>query len=225
MTTINQIKAIFINKDLFDQSLTHRSWINENPGVRESNERLEFLGDAVLEFVVSSNLYKKFPKEEEGYLTALRANIVNTTCLGTLGEKLGVGPHIFLSKGEADSGGAKNASLLADTIEAIIGAIYIDQGLANAERFIHENLLMDVELKAQEPLKDAKSRLQELVQAKSLPTPRYKVVNESGPDHSKIFDIEVWVDGRSVGVGSGNNKSEAEQRAAEHGLEAFSQRR
>ncbi len=220
MTKVQEIKDIFINKDLFDQSLTHRSWINENPGIRESNERLEFLGDAILEFVVSSDLYKKFSKEE-GYLTALRSNIVNTTSLGELGKRLNIGPHIFLSKGEGESGGRTNASLLADTVEAIIGAIYIDQGLPKAQEFIHKNLLADVEAKATQPLKDSKSVLQELVQAKSLPAPRYKVISESGPDHAKTFEVEVWVDSKSVGAGSGNSKSEAEQKAAEHGLEAF----
>jgi len=198
MTTIPLIKQNFKNTSLFDQALTHRSWINENPGIRGTNERLEFLGDAILEFVVSEELYNRFSDKEEGYLTALRANLVNTINLSFVAKKLDLGPALFLSKGEDEGGGRENTSLLADTVEAIIGAIYLDQGLQSAS--------------------NAKSRLQEKVQAMGFPTPKYKVARESGPDHSKTFLVQVFVDNKILGEGEGKSKSEAEQVAAESAL-------
>src|SRR5258708_2216467 len=182
MVIVDNLKAKFKKKELLEQALTHRSWVNENPNKRGTNERLEFLGDAILEFVVTDHLYKKLPDKEEGYLTALRANIVNTINLAKIATKMKLGEAIFLSKGESESG-AKNNSLLADTVEAIIGAIYLDLGLTEATNFIHENLLTDLDEKIKEPLKDAKSRLQEMAQAKGLATPKYKVIKEVGPDH------------------------------------------
>lgn len=210
----------FKDKSLFDLALTHRSWVNEHKGVRTSNERLEFLGDAILEFVVSKELYKKFPDKEEGYLTALRANIVNTVSLADLAKKLNLGSILYLSKGEEESGGRTNPSLLADTVEAMIGAIYIDRGIDDAEKFILENLLIDVEKRAAEPLKDPKSLLQERVQSQSLPAPKYQVVEESGPDHDKKFVVEVVVSGEVWGRGEGKSKSLAEQEAAKDALKA-----
>ncbi len=214
MTSVDSIKKSFKNKDLFDLALTHRSWVNEHKGLRSSNERLEFLGDAVLEFIVSKELYLSFPDKEEGYLTALRANIVNTVSLAEIAKKLDLGSILFLSKGEEESGGRTNTSLLADTVEAIIGAIYIDLGIDDAEKFIKKNLLIDLEARATQPLKDFKSRLQELVQSQSLPTPKYQVVEESGPDHDKKFVIEVTVSGKAWGKGEGKSKATAEQAAA-----------
>ncbi len=220
MTTIDSIKNSFKNKDLFDLALTHRSWVNEHKGIRSSNERLEFLGDAVLEFVVSKELYSQFPDQEEGYLTALRANIVNTVSLAEIAKKLNLGSILFLSKGEEESGGRTNGSLLADTVEAIIGAIYIDRGVLEAEKFIAENLLVDLEIRSSQPLKDFKSRLQELVQSQSLPTPKYQVVGEAGPDHDKIFTTEVFVNGKVWGKGEGKSKATAEQEAAKTAFES-----
>src|SRR3989344_6126521 len=127
MNDLDSLSSLFKNKELLKQALTHRSWVNENPKERGSNERLEFLGDAILEFLVSKEIYLRFPDKEEGYLTALRANLVNTQNLAKIAEKLKVGDKLFLSKGEEDGGGRENPSLLADTVEAIIGAIYIDQ--------------------------------------------------------------------------------------------------
>lgn len=218
MTDISSLKKQFKNKDILDLAFTHRSWVNEHKGVRESNERLEFLGDAILEFVASKEIYEKFPDKEEGYLTALRANLVNTVALHSVAIKLNLGPELYLSKGEEDGGGRSNQSLLADTVEAIIGAIFIDRGIEDAEIFIKENLLTDLEKKAAEPLKDYKSRLQEYVQGKSLPTPKYQVVEESGPDHNKIFVVEVTVAGESWAKGEGKSKSLAEQEAARQAL-------
>ncbi len=214
MKKMQTVKNEFKDKSLFDLALTHRSWVNEHKGQRSSNERLEFLGDAILEYVVSKEIFTQFPNEEEGYLTALRANLVNTIALAQVAKKLDLGSLLFLSKGEEDGGGRTNSSLLADTVEAIIGAIFIDRGLSFAEKFIKQNLLTQVDQKSTQPLKDAKSRLQELVQSKGLSTPKYQVVEESGPDHDKKFVIEVLVDGESWGRGQGKSKSSAEQDAA-----------
>lgn len=216
--TVEQIKAGFSDKKLWKKALTHRSWINESENARESNERLEFLGDAVLEFVVSEDLFRKFPNKEEGFLTALRANIVNTHNLAAFAKRAGVGEALLLSKGEKQGGGAENPSLLADTVEAIIGAIFIDRGFGAAEEFIKNNLLRDLEEKLKEPLKDPKSRLQEMVQAKGFSTPKYKVISESGPDHNKKFVVEAVVDGKTLGRGEGKSKNQAEQAAAEKSL-------
>lgn len=218
MTDIKNIKDGFKDKGLFDHALTHRSWVNEHKGERTSNERLEFLGDAILEFVVSREIYNQFPSKEEGYLTALRANLVNTVALAEFAKKLDLGSALYLSKGEEDSGGRSNTSLLADTVEAIIGAIFIDRGTHDAEEFIKENLMSDVTKIASEPLKDPKSRLQEYAQSQGFPAPKYKVVEESGPDHSKKFLIEVVVNDSSWGRGEGKNKGAAEQAAAGQAL-------
>lgn len=219
MTTIKKIEDGFKDKNLFKHALTHRSWVNEHKGERTSNERLEFLGDAILEFVVSREIYNQFPDKEEGYLTALRANLVNTVALSEFAKKLDLGSALYLSKGEEDSGGRTNPSLLADTVEAVLGAIFIDRGLPDAEEFVKENLMSEVEKKAGEPLKDPKSRLQEYVQSQGFPAPKYKVVEESGPDHSKKFIIEVMVNDASWGTGEGKSKGTAEQAAALQALE------
>jgi ribonuclease-3 len=221
MTFVPQLRQSFKKPALLDQALTHRSWINENPGIRGTNERLEFLGDAVLEFVVSAHIYTQFPDKEEGYLTALRASLVNTQNLCEVAKKLNIGEFLYLSKGEDEGGGRDNSSLLADTIEAIIGALYIDQGFEAAENFITNHILTTLDEKIKEPLKDAKSRLQEKVQAKGEPTPKYKVVEESGPDHAKTFVVEVCVGSKMLGRGTGKSKSEAEQDAARLALEGI----
>lgn len=218
MTNIAKTEEGFKDKNNFKHALTHRSWVNEHKGERSSNERLEFLGDAILEFVVSKEIYNLFPRQEEGYLTALRANLVNTVALSEFAKKIDLGSALYLSKGEEDSGGRTNPSLLADTVEAIIGAIFIDRGLMDAAEFIKENLMAEVEKKATEPLKDPKSRLQEYVQSQGLPAPKYKVVEESGPDHSKKFIIEVVVNDTSWGKGEGKSKGAGEQAAAGQAL-------
>lgn len=219
MTEIQKLESLFKNKGLLTQALTHKSWVNEHPDVRGTNERLEFLGDAVLEFIVSRKLYLKFPENQEGYLTALRANLVNTQNLSEVAKKLAVGEALFLSRGEEDGGGRENPSLLADTVEAIIGALFLDQGIETASDFIEDNLLANLEEKVKGSLKDAKSLLQEKVQSKGLTTPRYKVIEESGPDHDKRFVIEVTIDGKILGKGEGKSKSLAEQEAAKVALE------
>jgi ribonuclease-3 len=212
--TIEKIKKTFVSHQLIEQALTHRSWVNEHPGLRGTNERLEFLGDAVLEFVVSKALFLRFPKKEEGYLTALRANLVNTISLSDSARTLKLGKHIYLSKGEEETGGRDNPSLLADTMEAIIGAIYLDQGINASIKFIKSTILNKTDEIINKPLKDAKSRLQESIQARGLPTPKYTVVNESGPDHNKKFIVEVSANGDVLARGEGKSKSDAEQDAA-----------
>ena len=218
MNDLDHLKSVFRNKSLLDQALTHKSWVNEHQGARSSNERLEFLGDAILEYVVTEILYEAFPEKQEGYLTALRANLVNTQNLAGLAKKLALESEIFLSKGEEEGGGRTNSSLLANTVEALIGALYLDQGLFPVKEFIRQNLITEIPQKIAEPLKDPKSRLQEYVQSLKLPTPKYKVLAESGPDHDKNFVIDVWVGNLKWGRGRGKSKSQAEQAAAEAAL-------
>lgn len=217
--TLQKIKNSFKDQNLFETALTHRSWVNENRGSRRSNERLEFLGDAVLEYVVSAKLYEYLPTKEEGYLTNLRANIVNTTNLSKIALKLEIQNGIYMAKGEKNAKGNENPSILADTIEAIIGAIYTDQGISKAEKFIYEHILEDLDKKINEPLKDPKSTLQEMVQADGFSTPFYKTIEENGPDHNKEFVVEVYIDKKVLGQGKGKNKSSAEQEAARAALE------
>lgn len=219
MRDITKLKSLFKDKDLLSLALTHKSWVNEHPQVRGTNERLEFLGDAILEFVVSSTLFEKFPEKEEGYLTALRANLVNTDNLAKVAKKLKVGESLFLSRGEEEGGGRENSSLLADTVEAIIGALYLDQGIDVVHDFIAQNIIVEIPEKVSGHLKDPKSRLQEYVQGKGLPAPRYKVIEESGPDHHKKFVIEVGISGKSWGEGIGKSKAIAQQEAAQKALD------
>lgn len=219
MKSLEDLSKLFKNKSLLEQALTHRSWINENPGERESNERLEFLGDAVLEFVISHEIFKKLPHKEEGYLSSLRANIVNTYNLSKVAVKMSLGKALYLSRGEEEGGGRENPTILADCVEAVIGAIFLDQELGASCNFILENILFDLEDKIEGPLKDSKSMLQEIVQAEGLSTPRYQVVKESGPDHAKKFVVEVGVNGDALGRGTGKSKSEAEQVAARSALD------
>jgi len=211
------VKIHFKNKAFLDLALTHKSWVNENKGTRESNERIEYLGDAILEFVVSKYLFAKFPDKPEGFLTALRANLVNTRNLSEVAMKLDLGNNLFLSKGEEDGGGRTNPSLLADTVEAVIGALYLDQGLTAVKKFIQANLLVDLDQKLKEPLKDPKSRLQEMIQAKGYPAPKYTVTSEVGPDHDKQFTIQVDAGG-IIAQGEGASKAIAQQNAAEAAL-------
>lgn len=223
MIKATEIKKLFKDKKLLKLAFTHRSWVNENSGSNGTNERLEFLGDAILEFVVSNELYSMFPDKEEGYLTTLRANLVNTKNLAEFAKKIDLGSEIHLSHGEEEGGGRENSSLLADSVEAVIGGLFLDQGMDEVYKFIKENILYNVEERAKMPLKDSKSTLQEKVQAKKLPAPKYKVISEEGPDHSKKFVIEAIVNEKPIARGIGKNKSEAEQSAAMSALEKLGQ--
>jgi len=211
-------ESLFKNKAILEEALTHKSWINENPSKRNSNERLEFLGDAVLEFIVSKILFETFPNKEEGFLTALRANLVNTENLSRVAFNLSLNQKIYLSKGEDQSGGRENPSILADTLEAVIGALFLDRGIKACENFIKMYILNDLKSIVEKPLKDAKSLLQEVVQSYGFLAPRYKVIKEEGPDHAKIFTVVSIIDGKVISEGSGRSKLEAEKEAAQKAL-------
>jgi len=215
---IEEIIEHFNDKELIKRAFTHKSWVNENTSNGKTNERLEFLGDAILEYVVSSFIFDQFRDKEEGFLTALRSNIVNTKNLAKLAKEIHVGDQLLLSKGEEHGGGRSNPALLADTVEAIIGAIYKDKGLDAASDFIHQYLLSDIDSMLELPLKDPKSRLQEFVQSKGKMAPRYKVVHQVGPDHNKTFRVQVSVEKDILGEGEGSSKLKAEQASAEHAL-------
>jgi len=213
-----QIK--FKNSKLLQKALTHRSYLNESKRALESNERLEYLGDAVLELVVSKFLYHQFPKKPEGQLTSLRSKIVQTKTLAHVAKKLKLGKFLKMSKGEAMSGGRANLSLLADTLEAVIGAIYLDQAFNGAESFIKKNLLQNFQqIISQARVQDYKSLLQEKVQAQEQPSPIYKIVKTVGPDHNRIFTAAVSFFNKIQGRGQGRSKQEAEQEAAKKALE------
>ncbi len=208
---------------LLRQACTHRSYINENRGMGLGhNERLEFLGDAVLELVVTNFLYHKFPDRAEGDLTAYRSALVNTISLAKVGETMNINPYLLMSKGESKDVGRARAIIIADAVEAIIGAIYTDQGFGIAANFISRNLLEVVDIDEIVDKKlwlDAKSRFQERAQEKVGITPSYKTLKETGPDHSKLFTLGVFLGDVQVATGAGLSKQEAEQKAAEKALE------
>lgn len=206
------------NKNLFDQAFTHRSYLNETKERISSNERLEFLGDSIISFVVSQSLYARYPKFNEGELTNLRSLMVNTQSLAEVASQLELGKLLKLSKGEEQLKGRENKSLLADSFEALIGALFIDQGITAVTDFLTEVLLPKAEKLADKTLKDAKSLLQELVQSKGHTQLLYKVVNEQGPAHNKEFTVEVIVDNKILGIGKGRSKQDAEKDAAENAL-------
>jgi ribonuclease-3 len=210
----------FKNKILLKTALTHRSFLNESNKRLQSNERLEFLGDAVLELIISLYLFKKYPNFDEGKLTAMRSRLVQTKTLSLAAKRLNIGNKIRLSKGEKESGGAENPSILADTFEAIIGAIYQDSNFEQAYQFVKEKLIYPAEkLLSDELPVDYKSKFQELIQAKGLATPIYKVLHSSGPDHNKIFVTAAYVNKKEYGRAQGRSKQEAEQLAAKIALE------
>lgn len=212
----------FINTGLLHEALTHRSFLNENKKHLNSNERLEFLGDSILSFVTSTCLFNKFPQFKEGELTNLRSSLVKTTTLAKAAEVIGIGNMLKMSKGEEASGGRKNPSLLADTYEAIVGALFLDQGLDAVEKFIDESLLSLIPKIMERPsLKDYKSLLQEAVQNNLKLSPVYKVEEENGPDHAKIFKVGVYVNDKKMGLGSGASKQKAQQEAAKAALESY----
>lgn len=210
----------FTNESLLEQALTHRSYLNENPDVPLSdNERLEFLGDALLDFVVAEYLFTHFPDFQEGALTSLRAALVQERTLASFARSLGLGDYIRLGRGESTSAGRDRPPLLCATFEALVGAIYLDQGLEAAQRFVLAQILPAVDRIIQERLdKDAKSYLQEWSQGLWQLTPVYRTVAERGPDHAKEFTVEVWIGHEVYGVGEGRSKQSAEQAAARAAL-------
>lgn len=217
----------FKNTELLDQALTHRSFLNEMKKSKvakkvESNERLEFLGDAIISFLTSSHLFKTFPNFAEGDLTNLRSLLVRTESLASVAKTLKLGTFLKLSKGEEESGGRENMAILANTFEAFIGALFLDQGLSAVSKILEISLFPKAKkLVEHKTLKDAKSLFQELVQEKKLPAPNYKILESEGPEHAKVFTCGVFVKNTLWGKGKGRTKQDAEQAAAKKAIEKF----
>ena len=208
----NKIGYHFKNESLLRQALTHSSYAHEKHMKKFSdNERLEFLGDAVLEIVSSEFLYNNYPLKPEGELTKLRASIVCEPTLALCTKEIDLGDYLFLGKGEDLTGGRKRKSILSDALEAVIGAIYLDGGFANAKDFVLKYIMTDIEHK--QLFYDSKTILQELIQGRHEQL-SYELLEESGPDHDKQFTVAVLVDGERVSVGEGHTKKAAEQEAA-----------
>ena len=209
----NRIKYQFQNKELLETALRHSSYVNEHRMNRlDCNERLEFLGDAVLELVSSEHLFQNYPQMPEGELTRLRASLVCEPTLALCARELGLGEYLSLGKGEEMTGGRHRDSVTSDAMEAVIGAIYLDGGFANAKEFILRFVLNDIEHK--KLFFDSKTIFQEMVKGNIPGEISYHMVGEEGPDHDKIFSAEVWIGEKSMGTGSGRTKKAAEQMAA-----------
>lgn len=206
------------DKNLLKQIFTHRSYLNESESEVESNERLEFLGDSILSFVVSTYIYKNFPDSKEGELTSLRSVLTNTDMLYKIAQELDLGKHLLLSRGEEAGGGRTNKSILANTFEAFVGGIFIDQGIEATTKFIEEAVLTRIDSTLKEGLKDPKSLLQETIQEKYKTSPLYKIVKEEGPDHDKSYTSAVFINNKLLAEGSGKSKQEAEKEAAKNAL-------
>jgi ribonuclease III len=206
----------FSQEALLEQAFVHSSYCNENPDVRcPSNERLEFLGDAVLNFVVTAKLYEEFPELCEGELTEIRASLVCRDTLADLASSLQLGDWLLLGRGEELSGGREKASNLANAMEALIGALYLDQGAAKVRRFILRQLRPELErIKTGETMPNYKALVQEFIQGQKRPTPVYRLVEAIGPDHNKQFTTEILVEGEALGRGTGSSKKVAENQAA-----------
>lgn len=229
MTDISKLEKTlgvnFKNQSLLETALTHRSYINENPppagGAGENNERLEFLGDAVLELVITEFLYEKFPEKPEGELTNLRASLVNANILGKVTADLGVNDFLRLSRGEARDVGRARQIILANAYEAIVGAMYLDQGYGVAKDFILRFLEPKIpEILEKKLYKDAKSLFQEEAQERVGITPSYEVIKEWGPDHDRHFIVGVYLEKELVAEGEGASKQEAQQQAAHAALKS-----
>ncbi len=215
----------FTHEELLERAFNHRSYLNETKNKIESNERLEFLGDTVLSFLVSDFLYNSYPLYSEGYLTNLRSSLVKTTTLVKIAQTLHLGNYLKLSKGEEESGGRNNSSLLADTFEALIGAIFLDLGLKTTKKIIEKLMFPLVPgIIKDKSYKDSKSTFQEMVQESTKNSPLYQVVKETGPDHAKEFTVGVYVNSKLLGTGTGKNKQEAEQFAAANALENWNKK-
>ncbi len=211
----------FKDENLLTQAFVHRSYLNENPDFHlHHNERLEFLGDAVLELVVTEDLYQNYPKKPEGELTNWRAALVNSKILSTIAQELKFGDFVLLSKGQSKEAGKARKYILANVFEAIIGAIYLDIGYDAAKQFIKKNLMKELpEIIEKGLYKDAKSRFQEGAQERTGITPSYRVLKEWGPDHAKHFVVGVFLKKKLIAKGEGSSKQEAEEAAAQNALE------
>lgn len=215
-----EIGLKFKDEELLKRSLTHRSFLNEHDNEDlKSNERLEFLGDAVLELVVSEFLFNEYPDRPEGELTSFRASVVKTDNLAKISKKLGLGEFLLMSKGEEMTGGRQKEYLLANTFEAVIGALYLDQGYEPVKEFLTKHLVPQIATIVKYRLDiDAKTKLQEKTQSVFKKTPVYKVIKEKGPDHDKIFTVAVKINGKVYGEGEGITKQKAEDAAASKAL-------
>lgn len=212
----------FKDKSLLKCALTHRSYLNEHPECTwEHNERLEFLGDAVLEFLVSEHLYENFNKSE-GEMTGIRAAIVRTETLAETARRMGIGKFLLLSKGEKNDEGRSRKYILANTLEAIIGSVFIDQGIKEVKKFVKDKILSRLpEILEEKEIKDPKSKLQELAQEKFGITPSYKIIKEWGPEHKKNFLMGVYFNKKLIAKGQGLSKQEAEEEAAKEAFKNF----
>jgi ribonuclease III len=212
----------FKNPDLLRQSVVHRSYLNEHPDFKLAhNERLEFLGDAVLEIIVTEHLFNTFPETPEGDLTNWRASLVNAKMLASISSEIGLEKYLYLSKGEAkDKDSKARLYILANAIEAVIGAIYLDSGISASTEFVHRWVISKLDnILANKLYLDPKSRFQEKAQELHGVTPYYKVLSESGPDHAKIFEIGLFLGDELVTIGSGSSKQEAQVAAAAKGIQ------
>lgn len=215
-----KLAFVFKNRDLLTQALTHRSYLNENPGFRTGhNERLEFLGDAVLELAITEELYARFPDKPEGDLTSFRAALVNAKMLADVALGLGVNDFMLLSRGEAKDTGRARQFILANAFESLVGAMYLDQGYAPVRDFILGALIPRLEEVVEKKLyKDPKSLFQEEAQEREGVTPAYRVLREQGPDHDKQFVVGVYLGSTLIAEGQGPSKQVAQEAAAEAGL-------
>lgn len=205
----------FLDPKIKDLVFTHRSFLNESPSDVNSNERLEFLGDSILSFVVSTYIYSNYPHLEEGELTSLRSVLTNTQTLHMVAQDLKLGDLLMLSKGEEEGGGRESKTILANTYEAVVGGLFLDQGIAASQNFITETILSRIdEFIGNQGMKDAKSQLQEFMQEKFKTSPEYKILEENGPDHDKEYTSGVFLNERLLASGQGKSKQEAEKSAA-----------
>jgi len=214
------INITFHDKELLQHAFYHRSYLNEAKHIKESNERLEFLGDAILSFLTSQFLYLSYPNYPEGILTNIRSSLVKTKSLGESAKALGFGDLLFLSHGEEESGGRNNKSLLADSFEAFLGALFLDHGIDAVKQFLTSYLFSKTsEIVESKSYLDFKSLLQEIVQEGTKVSPTYKVAKSEGPDHNRLFYIEAYIGAKKLGEGKGKSKQEGEQAAAANALE------
>ncbi len=215
-----KIDVNFNNKKLIQRALTHKSFPNENRCLSlKDNERLEFLGDSVLSLAISTHIFKEFPEHPEGELAKMRAVLVSAPVLAELAQNLSLGDYLFLGKGEEMTGGRERDSILADTMEAIFGALYLDKGFKAASQLIIKLFAEDIEYAAEgKHIQDYKTMLQEVVQKDGNDRPEYEVTDEKGPDHNKTFVVEVMLNEDNLGSGQGSSKKEAEQEAAKVAL-------
>ena len=218
-----KLEDSFIDKHLFHLSLTHSSWVNEsNNHDCQSNERLEFLGDAVIDAVIAQSLYEKYPDFNEGDLTKLRSNIVSGVSLANVARELDMGNYLLLGKGEEGSGGRNKESNLANAFEALVGALFLDRGYSTASQFILQNLNIESPINClMKNHKDSKTDFQILVQSKTSFTPYYKLISKDGPDHDPVFVVEVLVGDKVIGNGVGTSINKAEMQAAANALIIF----